>query len=100
MEINVEIKPEQINEAVTNAIIESAIGKHLREVIQKQLKMLDTSYNNPIEPVVKEIIHKEISKLIQETYGEMIRQKVKEQLTEEFVTELVAKLWERFICNY
>ncbi|MDP8950117.1 MAG: hypothetical protein M3N00_07730 [Actinomycetota bacterium] len=47
--INVNIDPEEVNKAIADAIIQSAIGKKLERVINQEVEKLSRSYNNPIE---------------------------------------------------
>lgn len=54
MQVNVDITPEEINRAVADAVIRSAIGESLRAAIEGEAKKLTQSYGNPITAVVQE----------------------------------------------
>lgn len=60
MEIN--IKPEDINLYVKNAIMESTIGKNVKEGIEKGLNDLFGGYRNPIG----EIMRRELESIVKE----------------------------------
>lgn len=98
--INVNIDPEQVNRAVAEAIINSAIGKELERVINEEVSSLSKRYNNPIEGVVRREITKEIERLVQEKYSGQLRTMVAEQLTEQFTEDLFKKMWDSFMSRY
>ena len=60
MEIN--IKPEDIDVYVKNAILESTLGTNIKEGIEKALKDLFSGYRNPVEEIMK----KELERLVKD----------------------------------
>lgn len=98
MEIKVDY--EQINKYMADKLIESSIGEALKDVIDKEIKNLTSSYNNPVEPVVKNHIRNAVSNFIGDEYREKIQGIVREKLTDEFVQDLIDRLWDKFIRDY
>lgn len=96
MDIKVDINPEQINQAISEAIIKSAIGEQLEKVIKAEVAKISTSYNNPIEAVVRNHIHEAVRDVVKEQYAEKIKELISAKVTEEFTVELFEKLWEAF----
>lgn len=60
MEIN--INPADIDVYVKNAVMESTLGKNIKEGIEKGLKELFSGYRNPIESIMKT----ELERLVKE----------------------------------
>jgi hypothetical protein len=64
MEIN--IKPENIDKYVKEAIMECTFGKHIKEAIQKSVDELFSGYRNPVIELVKNelkiIVHEYLKK--------------------------------------
>lgn len=96
MNIEVNVSPEQINKAVADAIIESAIGKELDRVIKQEVEKLGRSYNNPIEIAVQREIQNKVVDVVRENYSDFIKAKVTEAVTEKFTEDLFLKLWNSF----
>ncbi len=100
MQVKVDLSPEQINQTIAEAIAKSAIGKELDRIINEQVQKLSTSYQNPIEPIVRQHIADAVRTCVQEKYGEQIKTWVTAKVTEQFTEELFDKLWEVFIRRY
>ena len=100
MDIKVDISLEAINKAVSDAIINSAIGKELDRIIKDQVSKLTRSYDNPIEAVVKSEIHKCISDVVRTQFGEQIQAMVAEKVTEQFTSDLFNRMWDAFVSRY
>lgn len=97
MKLDVNLDPEQINKAVADAIIRSAIGKELNRAIEDEVKRLSVSYQNPIVPIVRQHIEGAIQSIIREKYLEQIQTVVAGRVTEKFTADLLDKLWEAFV---
>lgn len=54
--MEIEIKPDDIDKYIKDAIIKSSIGKNVIDAINKAIKDLFGGYNNPIERFVSEEI--------------------------------------------
>lgn len=100
MEINVNLEPEQINKAVADAIIKSAIGVELDKVIKAQVQSISTSYDSPIKNVVAREIQKAVEDVVRAQYGDFIKSKVAEMVTEQFTEDLFKKMWDSFTNRY
>lgn len=90
MEFQINLDPEQINKNITEAVAKSAIGKELQRAIEKAVKDLSQSYNNPFEHIIK----MEIEKLIREEvtkHLDHIRDEVAKRLTTEVLNDIVSK---------
>lgn len=100
MDIKVDISPEAINKAVSDAIIGSAIGAELERVIKDQVSKLSRSYDNPIEVVVRNTIHDCIRDVVAHQFGEQIKAMVAEKVNDQFTAELFDKMWSAFVSRY
>lgn len=97
MDFKVDIDPEQINKEVSEAILKSAIGKQLKESIEKEVKNLGGLYNNPMDTVIRGEVNKVIKELIAEKYQDQIRAEVEKHITDKVVSDITGKAWEAFI---
>lgn len=100
MEINVEISAEQINAQICDAIAKSAIGEELQNMIDKTVKEMSTSYNNPFKQIVHNYISQAIRKLIETEYMDTIEKLVKEKVSKQFTEDMISKMWEAFASKY
>lgn len=100
MELNVSIDPEQINQMVTEAVLQSSIGAAVNTSIENYVKKMSSAYNNPIDDVVKSEVSKAIKKVVEEKMGGVIEAVVREKVTEEFTRNVFDKLWEGFEKNF
>lgn len=62
--MQIEIKPEDIDNIVKQAILQSAVGKTIEEAIKKAL----TGYDNPVDKAIKELVGTFARQLIDEKY--------------------------------
>lgn len=96
MEVN--ITPEQINQYFANAVLNSALGAHIKEVIEKKLK--DLSWRNLIEGVVEQEIRDATQRFITTEYAEILHNAVKEKVTADFTIALVDKVLDGVLKRY
>ncbi|GAF70777.1 unnamed protein product [marine sediment metagenome] len=96
MDIKVDIKPEQINQAVSEAIINSVIGERLKEAIESELKRMSDRYDSPIRDVVRNMILGTLRDIISRDYKALIEAKVKESITDEMMSTIIDKAWKSF----
>lgn len=94
MNINVDIKAEDINRAVTDAIAKSAIGDLLEKAIKEQVAKLSQSYNNPLEKVIEQQVFATVRKVLQEEYADTLKNMVRDKMTNKTIDAFVEKLWE------
>lgn len=89
MEIN--IKPEDIDVYVKNAIMESSLGKNIKEGIEKALKDLFSSYRNPIEEIMKRYLESLVKEyLSQEDIKPKIMTAIAKAVTPEAVEAVIS----------
>ena len=98
--INVEINPDDLNKMVVEAILKSSIGDALQAVIDKAVKELSQSYNNPIEPVVKRLLADLIEKQVRANYTDALKAKVDEVVKSHLTDDLLIKLVEEGVRRY
>lgn len=96
MQVNVDITPEEINRAVADAVIKSAIGESLQKAIEGEVKKLSQSYHNPITAVVQEMILKILRETIDTEFRDRIREQVRQKIEEKFVDDLIGTLWQEW----
>lgn len=100
MAIEVNVDADAVNKMVTDAILDSAIGKTLREVVEKKVKDLGSSYNNPIEAAVDREVQLLVLKLVQEQFKPLIAARVNELMTEELVSRIATAAWENLVAQF
>jgi protein required for attachment to host cells len=94
--MEVKIDEAAMNQAVTDAIIKSAIGKKLDEIVSAALSDLG-GYNSPMKKAVEEVVHDEIVKLVKTKYREQIEKSVQASLTDKFVDDIWRASWDALI---
>lgn len=95
MEIN--IKPEEIDKYVKDAIINSTVGKIISEKVQKNMQdIINRSWDNPIDDLIRHIIRETVETLLESPENmEIIKQAVQEKFTQQHVNEVVSKIVDR-----
>lgn len=79
----------QVNEFLAKAMLESRIGEVVKAAVDKQVRDLAQSYNNPFESVVKQEVGRLILETIRDTHSAYIREKVQAQLTDEVLGKII-----------
>ena len=101
MELSLNVSPEAINQMVSTAVLESAIGAALAEAVQKQLKDITTIWNNPIDPIIRKEILLTIQRVVQNDFKSIIEETVKvhvtKNLTDEAMKALLDKVWNEYL---
>ena len=105
MNIELNIKPEDINQMVVNAIVNSALGEKLKESIDESIRnILTTSYYE--KGVVYQVCEQEIRNIIRGILRtEPVQQQVKgiverhfaEKLTDELLGRAINRLWDELL---
>lgn len=95
MEIN--IKPEEIDLYVKNAIIESSIGKILKESSEKWINELcQNRYDSPIKRMISHIVEDMIKEEINKPENiERVRQAFVAKINAETIDEVIYKLMDK-----
>lgn len=93
--MEITIVPEDIDKFVREALIKSAIGKNVEEIIKEQLASSLDSYNSNFRRAVTSFIA-ELVALQLEKHKDDIMLKIAERLTPETVTKIVSYGVDRF----
>ena len=101
MDVKIDLKAEDVHAEITRAIIDSAIGKNIKENIEKVLKSGYTSggWNSKslVEKAVEEEMTKEISAIARNLIMEkkdILRKLVTEKMTDEALQKMVESTWD------
>jgi hypothetical protein len=89
----IEVSSEAVNKMVVDAIMNSAIGATLNEVVSKKVADLGKSYNNPIELEVDRQIRLIIHEIVEEKFKPIIRATVENALTEDLGQRISLAAW-------
>lgn len=100
MNIEVNVDADTVNKMVTDAIMDSAIGKTLREVVEKKVADLGKGYNNPIELAVDREVQLLVTSLVNEKFKPLIATKVNELMTDELISRISLAAWENLIAQF
>lgn len=95
-DIKVEMNPDDVNRAVADAIVKSVLGEQIVKSVQRHLdELAHSSWNNPIDQVVNQVIRDRIVVLIgeqSERVAEAVRKKLSEGIVEKLVETAMEKL--------
>lgn len=89
--MNINIEPKQIERAIAEAVINSAIGKTIDDVINGELKAMADQWNDksPLKQAIRKEVSNIVYQLVRDEYSESIKAAVREQLTEKVLLEIV-----------
>jgi uncharacterized membrane-anchored protein YjiN (DUF445 family) len=87
-----QLTPEQINEFVAKAVLESQIGNAVKDSVARVMKDLQASYNNPFDQVIRQHVSAIIETQLQEIYKEQIQAQIKDALAKAVTDDFVQKL--------
>jgi len=87
MEIN--INPADIDLYVKNAIMESTLGKNIKDGIEKALKDLFSGYNNPIDNIMKRELERLVKDYIEQ---EEVKSKIMESIAKVVTPDAVSSI--------
>jgi hypothetical protein len=91
IKVQLDITPEQINAAVVNAIVNSAVGKELHASIERAVKQLGTSnyWDTALDKMVKEHINDAIRDQVAKELRPEIVSRVAKAMTAERLAPLI-----------
>lgn len=92
MSIELNISPEDVNRLVAEAVLKSTIGKAIEDQVAKAVVSLTTSWNNPIEKVVRDEITRIAANVVMTEHADTIKAAVKEKVAEKLSDDLIGKL--------
>ena len=87
-----QLTPEQVNEFVAKAVLESQIGEAVQGAMKRVMEDLKKSYNNPFDAVIKEHVNAIIDKEVITTYRPILEAGIKEALNNHMTEEVVEKI--------
>ncbi|MHC4621286.1 MAG: hypothetical protein ACYTEQ_26375 [Planctomycetota bacterium] len=91
----VKIDPQQVNEAIVQAVLESQIGDKVREAASKALEK--TGY--PARSVIDDVIYQEVKNvtaaLVRQEHEDELKRLVRDNLTMEKIEEVFTAVWKR-----
>lgn len=86
----VKIDAEAVQRQVSQAILDSTIGEAVRKAVQTEVGRLSSTWNNPLEQVVREEVKRQVTSVLQEPENEaVIREAVRAALEEAVLKDLV-----------
>lgn len=85
--MNIEIKPEDVDALVRDALLKAGIGKTITEAVSKAL----SGYNNPVDEKLKLFVGEIAAELIREKWGSEIRASVARHIEALVTQEIVDK---------
>lgn len=100
--IKIDVDPKQVNEAVAKAIIESSLGKQIKERLESKYRELHDSYrlssdiDNEIDRCIKQHIREVISKDFTPQIDAYIKKKITDEVLKQFVDRVFENYRERF----
>ena len=100
MELNVDIDPEQINKMVADAVLESALGEAVKKTIAEQVKSISSSYNNPLESVIRKYMQDMVEQVLIKDYGKELKAKVNTAVASKITDDFIGKIIESGFRNY
>lgn len=86
--MQIEIKPEDIDEHLKKAIIESAVGKGIQAEIVKELNRIFSGYDSPIKDLIRGVIRKHIEQIVSQQ-EQQIREAVLKLITPDVIESII-----------
>ena len=87
-----QLTPEQVNEFMAKAILDSQIGDSVKESVNRVLASLKQSYNNPFDEVIRQHVVQAIDKELITNFMPEINEKVRAALTTHLTSELMESI--------
>jgi uncharacterized membrane protein YheB (UPF0754 family) len=94
--IEISIKPEDINDQLSKAVMESTIGVMIKDAIHKVLKQ-DYTARNIVEEAVKASVASEVRTIVMEKLGEHkdeLKKMVADKFTEGEMERIVGRIYD------
>lgn len=94
--MDLKIDPEQVEKFLAEKVLESGLGKKIKEAVDKELEQLGRSSwshgQGAISMAIKQEVQDVARSLLQEEFRPLIEEKIRELLTAEALSEAVEKL--------
>lgn len=98
-DIKIELKGEDINAAIAEAITKSVLGDTIVRMVNEYVKGISTSYDNPVKKVIEAEVRALIVKLVDARRPE-IEASVSQQLTTAAVERVISAGVEKLLKGY
>lgn len=99
-----QLTPDQINEFVAKAVLDSQLGDAVKASVQRVMADLQKSYNNPFDEVIKRHVIQLIDAEVMKTYAPLleagIKQALQDKMTNDFINSVIDAGFERLRRNY
>lgn len=96
MDFTVDIKPEDVNKAISDAILKSTVGDQIRTALAETFK--GKYGENPFTNIVATCVHQQIMALLrQPEYEDKIKALTRAAIDDAMVTKLVSVACDEFI---
>ena len=87
-----QLTPEQINEFVAKAVLESQIGAAVTASVARVMEDLRKSYNNPFDEVIKHHVAQMIDAEVLTVYRPVLEAGIKDAMARHMTDEVVEKI--------
>lgn len=87
-----QLTPEQVNEFIADAVLNSKIGEAVKASIDRVLKDLTKQYDNPFDAIVKAAVNDNIRKILAEKYQPELEKEIEKQITKYLTEDVVGKI--------
>src|SRR6187431_3279645 len=84
-----ELTPEQINEFIAKAILESQLGECVRQSVKRVIEECSRTYNNPFDAVIKKHVEAIIDQEIMNQYRPVIEEGIKSSMAKYMTDEVI-----------
>lgn len=89
-----QLTPEQVNEFIAKAVLESQIGQVVKESVTRSIQELNKSYQNPFDAVIRRQVEALIDAEVQTHYKPILEASIKEAMARYMTSEIVEKIIE------
>lgn len=93
MELN--IKPEDIDNLVKDALLKSAFGKTINEAVTKMF----SGYNNPMESELRKLVTSIVAEILNEKHKEQTVKHVSEYVSKAVSEDVLQKITDKVVSN-
>lgn len=93
--VNVDIKPEDINQMVSSAVLKSALGDAIKKQIDEAIAGLNKSWDNPLKKTVDTFVNNIVHEILVREHKDTIAQIVREQITQDTIQKICQKAWDK-----
>lgn len=92
----IKIDADLVNGLVAKAIMASAIGSKLQEIVTKAVADL-SSYNSPLKSAIEGEVSRMIVDTVRTQYSEQIKAAIQKQVTQQVIDDVTDAAWRAFI---